>query len=86
MFPWRQTGHDQRPTGQRGTTAHRLAAAIEWLTAYDGPLFDLVFVDTTSAKFERRGLLFAHLAPGALFIADDLVIGAFRGAGREIRA
>ena len=47
--------------------------AVEWLTAYDGPPFDLVFVDTTSAKFERRDLLFAHLAPGALFIADDLL-------------
>ena len=47
--------------------------AVEWLTAYDGPPFDLVFVDTTSAKFERRDLLFVHLAPGALFIADDLL-------------
>ncbi len=47
--------------------------AVEWLTAYDGPPFDLVFVDTTSAKFERRDLLFRHLAPGALFIADDLL-------------
>ena len=46
--------------------------AVEWLTAYDGPPFDLVFVDTTSAKFERRDLLYAHMAPGALFIADDL--------------
>jgi predicted O-methyltransferase YrrM len=47
--------------------------AVEWLTSYDGPPFDLVFVDTTSAKFERRDLLYAHMAPGALFIADDLL-------------
>ncbi len=47
--------------------------AVEWLTAYDGAPFDLVFVDTTTAKFERRDLLFAHMAKGALFIADDLL-------------
>lgn len=47
--------------------------AVEWLTAYDGPPFDLVFVDTTSAKFERRNLLYAHMACGALFVADDLL-------------
>ena len=47
--------------------------AIEWLTNYSGPPFDLVFVDTTIAKFERRDLVFAHMAHGALFIADDLL-------------
>jgi predicted O-methyltransferase YrrM len=47
--------------------------AVEWLTGYHGRPFDLVFVDTTVAKFERRDLIFAHLAPGALFIADDLL-------------
>jgi predicted O-methyltransferase YrrM len=47
--------------------------AVDWLTAYDGPPFDLVFVDTTVTKFERRDLLFDHLAPGALFVADDLL-------------
>lgn len=47
--------------------------AIEWLTAYDGPPFDLVFVDTTVAKFERRDLLYAHMVTGSLLIADDLL-------------
>jgi len=47
--------------------------AVEWLTAYSGPPFDLVFVDTTVAKFERRDLVFAHLAHGGLFVADDLL-------------
>jgi predicted O-methyltransferase YrrM len=47
--------------------------AIDWLTTYDGPPFSLIFVDTTSAKFERRDLLYAHMAPGALLIADDLL-------------
>lgn len=47
--------------------------ATEWLTRYDGPPFDLVFVDTTITKFERRDTLFPHLADGAIFVADDLL-------------
>jgi predicted O-methyltransferase YrrM len=46
---------------------------IEWLTNYSGPPFDLVFVDTTMAKFFHRDLVFRHMANGALFIADDLL-------------
>lgn len=49
------------------------ADSTEWLEAYDGPDFDFVFVDTTITKFHRRDALFAHLADGALFIADDLL-------------
>jgi predicted O-methyltransferase YrrM len=49
------------------------ADAVEWLERYDGPPFDFVFVDTTSAKFHRRDAIFRHLAEGALFIADDLL-------------
>lgn len=48
------------------------ADATEWLEAYDGPPVDLVFVDTTVAKFERRDLVLRHLKPGAFFVADDL--------------
>jgi predicted O-methyltransferase YrrM len=49
------------------------ADAVDWLESYDGPPFDLAFVDTTIIKFHRRDLLFRHLADGALFIADDLL-------------
>ena len=49
------------------------ADATEWLEQYEGPPFDLVFVDTTITKFERRNLVYRHLAHGALFIADDLL-------------
>ncbi|MCC8242779.1 O-methyltransferase [Saccharothrix luteola] len=49
------------------------ADATEWLETYDGPPFDLVFVDTTTAKFERRDLVYRHLTDGALFLADDLL-------------
>jgi predicted O-methyltransferase YrrM len=47
--------------------------ATTWLEEYHGPPFDLVFVDTTEAKFHRRDVLFAHLADGALVVADDLL-------------
>jgi predicted O-methyltransferase YrrM len=49
--------------------------ANEWLENYDGPPFDLIFVDTTTTKFHRRDLLFANMADGALLIADDLLPG-----------
>ena len=47
--------------------------ASQWLADYGGDPFDLVFVDTTVTKFERRDLIFRHLADGAIFIADDLL-------------
>jgi len=49
--------------------------ATRWLEEYTGPPFDLVFVDTTEAKFHRRDVIFKNLADGALLIADDLLPG-----------
>ena len=49
--------------------------ATEWLERYDGPPFDLVFVDTTVTKFDRRELLIRNMAPGAILVGDDLVAG-----------
>ena len=49
------------------------ADATQWLADYSGPPFDLVFVDTTITKFERRDLLVAHMSDGALLVADDLL-------------
>ncbi|WP_449060980.1 O-methyltransferase [Planomonospora algeriensis] len=51
------------------------ADATEWLENYSGPPFDMVFVDTTITKFEKRETLYRHLADGALFVADDLLPG-----------
>jgi predicted O-methyltransferase YrrM len=45
----------------------------EWLTAYDGPQFDLVFVDTWRGKYLERGQLLDLIAPGGLYIGDDLL-------------
>jgi len=47
--------------------------ATTWLENYSGPPFDLVFVDTMEHKFHRRDLVFAHMAAGAIFVADDLL-------------
>ncbi|GIH08212.1 hypothetical protein Rhe02_62790 [Rhizocola hellebori] len=47
--------------------------ATKWLEEYTGPPFDMIFVDTTDAKFNRRDVLLAHMAPGALLIGDDLL-------------
>ena len=49
------------------------ADAVEWLRHYDGPRFDLAFVDTTVVKFEELDLLVDLLAAGAILVADDLL-------------
>jgi predicted O-methyltransferase YrrM len=49
--------------------------ATAWLETYTGPPFDLVFVDTTVTKFDRRDLLLRNMAPGAFMVGDDLVAG-----------
>jgi predicted O-methyltransferase YrrM len=47
--------------------------AHHWLTTYAGPPFDLAYVDCRPGKFLDRRLLLAHLAPGALYVGDDLL-------------
>lgn len=47
--------------------------ADEWLANYTGQPFDFVFVDTTSAKFDGAELVLRVLAPGALYVTDDLL-------------
>jgi predicted O-methyltransferase YrrM len=46
--------------------------AAAWLAGYDGPPFDLAFVDCRPGKFTHRDLLVRHLARGGLYIGDDL--------------
>jgi predicted O-methyltransferase YrrM len=46
--------------------------ATVWLEEYSGPRFDFVFVDTTVVKFLRRDVLMPRLAPGAIWVSDDL--------------
>lgn len=47
--------------------------AAPWLASYDGPPFDLVFVDWRTGKFDDRRRLLDHLAPGGLYVGDDLL-------------
>lgn len=51
----------------------RCENAYEWMERYDGPPFDLIFVDVGALKYERRSLTLSRLAPGGLFVADDLL-------------
>lgn len=45
----------------------------EWLDQYDGPPFDLMFVDTYRGKFVERAQLLEWLAPGGIYVADHLL-------------
>jgi predicted O-methyltransferase YrrM len=49
------------------------AHGIEWLEAYDGRLFDLIFADVGRLKYERRALTLSRLAPGGFFVCDDVI-------------
>ena len=49
------------------------ADAREWLEAYGGKPFDLIFADIGVLKYERRDLTLSHLAVGGMFVADDLL-------------
>jgi predicted O-methyltransferase YrrM len=49
------------------------ADADTWLDAYDGPGFDLVFVDCRPGKFHRRTELLNQLNLGGVYVGDDLL-------------
>lgn len=59
-------GHDTRVRFVHGDAG----ALIERL---DGERFDLVFADTWAGKFERLDETLELLAPGALYVVDDLL-------------
>ncbi|MCD0444265.1 class I SAM-dependent methyltransferase [Glycomyces sp. A-F 0318] len=49
------------------------ADAHAWLDAYTGPAFDLAFVDWRAGKFAQLDQLIGLLAPGGIYIVDDLI-------------
>lgn len=49
------------------------ADADTWLDSYNGPGFDLAFVDCRPGKFHRRDDLLGHLTVGGLYVGDDLL-------------
>ncbi|WP_419707968.1 O-methyltransferase [Promicromonospora sp. NFX87] len=49
------------------------ADASEWLREYDGEPFDLAFVDWRPGKFYQLDTLLNLLAPGGLYVVDDLL-------------
>lgn len=49
------------------------ADADIWLDTYNGPAFDLAFIDCRPGKFRRRRDLLNHLTDGGLWVGDDLL-------------
>jgi predicted O-methyltransferase YrrM len=49
------------------------ADAAAWLDSYAGPPVDLAFVDWRNGKFEQLDQLIGLLAPGGLYVVDDLL-------------
>lgn len=49
------------------------ADAGQWLREYDGEPFDLAFVDWRPGKFDQLDTLVNLLAPGGLYVVDDLL-------------
>ena len=47
--------------------------ALEWVNAYDGVKFDLIFADAWPGKFEGLEETLALLRPGGFYLIDDLL-------------
>ena len=50
-----------------------IVTADAWLDTYNGPGFDLAFVDCRPGKFHRRNDLINHIMYGGLWVGDDLL-------------
>ncbi len=51
----------------------QLIDGADFLTAYDGPPFDLIFADAMPGKFDALDEALALVAPGGLYVVDDLL-------------
>ena len=47
--------------------------AADWITTYDGPRFDLAYVDCRPGKYTHLDDLIRLLNPGGLYVGDDLL-------------
>jgi predicted O-methyltransferase YrrM len=63
----------RRTVGEDSRVELTVGEAGPWLDEYDGPPFDLVFVDTWYGKFIDREKLLRRLAPGGIYFGDDLL-------------
>ncbi|QNE77221.1 hypothetical protein F0344_23755 [Streptomyces finlayi] len=62
-----------RHLGADARVAFETADADAWLDAYSGPPLALAYVDCRPGKFHRLEDLLDLLAPGGLYIVDDLL-------------
>lgn len=59
------------------------ADAHEWLSSYSGPKFDFIFADCPAGKFTDLSTTLDLVAPGGIYVLDDLIpIPGWR-AGQE---
>ena len=58
--------------GSDGQIEFRAQDAVAFLTTYDGPPFDLIFADAMPGKFDHLEDALALLAPGGIYVGDDL--------------
>jgi len=61
------------------------ADANDWVAAYAGPPFDLVFADCRVGKLERRDEVLRLLRRGGIYVADDLRTKPFWAGGYQSR-
>ncbi len=49
------------------------ADGAQWIKAYTGPTFDLIFADAWPGKYDQLDVTLAMLKPGGLYIIDDML-------------
>ncbi len=58
--------------GKDPRVAIRCEDALEWLSSYQGELFDLVFADTWVGKYKELDQLLQWVKPGGFYVVDDM--------------
>ncbi|MFF2538537.1 O-methyltransferase [Streptomyces cyaneofuscatus] len=71
-------GHDTR-------VSFATADADAWLDSYSGPPLALAYVDCRPGKFHRLEDLIGLLAPGGLYVVDDLLPQPTWPSGHQVR-
>ncbi|MFI8105479.1 O-methyltransferase [Streptomyces sp. NPDC086023] len=66
MVAVRHLGHDRR-------VRFEALSADRWLRAYRGPAIDLAYVDCRPGKFHLLDRLLSLMAPGGIYVVDDLL-------------
>jgi predicted O-methyltransferase YrrM len=58
--------------GQDSRVTFHLTDGVDFLTSQQGQRYDMVFPDTWPGKFSHQDQLFSLLAPGGIYVIDDM--------------